>query len=139
MEMYSLTFVSSAVKPFTTAELHELLILCTRNNTRDDITGLMLYKDGSFMQAFEGEQEVVMATYARMHEDRRHDGMITLHQGPQGARQFPGWSMGFKNLDSAGDKPASYSEFLNSPLTAQEFSATPNRAQKLLLSFREQP
>jgi hypothetical protein len=135
--MYSLTFVSSAVKPFSLAELGELLALCTRNNVRDGITGLMLYKDGNFMQSFEGEHAVVMATYARMHADTRHDGMITLLQGHQRARQFPGWSMGFKNLDSAADRPASYSEFLNVPLTGEEFSAVPNRAQKLLMSFKQ--
>jgi hypothetical protein len=137
MDMYSLTFVSSAIKPFDNSELRELLALCTRNNLRDGITGLMLYKDGNFMQAFEGEHEVVMATYARMRDDPRHGGMITLHQGHQAERQFPGWSMGFKNLDSAADMPASYSEFLNVPLTGQEFSGAPNRAQKLLMSFKQ--
>jgi hypothetical protein len=137
MTMYSLTFVSSAVKPFTIEELHELLELCTRNNLRDGITGMMLYKDGNFMQVFEGEQAVVTATYERMVKDTRHSGMITLQEGHLGARQFPGWSMGFKNLNLATERPASYSEFLNAPLTGQEFSGTPSRAQKLLLGFRD--
>jgi hypothetical protein len=135
--MYTLTFVSSAIQPFTVAELHGLLGVCTRNNSRDQITGLLLYKEGNFMQSFEGEQEVLMGTFRRMQQDTRHGGMITLHEGHQRERQFPGWSMGFKNLDLAVDRPASYSQFLDLPLTDHAFSDTPSLAQKLLLSFKD--
>lgn len=60
-----------------------------------------------------------------------------LQQGNSGLRQFPDWTMGFQNLDSpeARSTPG-YSEFLNAPLTGQEFSGSPSRSQKLLLTFK---
>ena len=69
--------------------------------------------------------------------DPRHGGEITLQEGSVEGRQFPDWSMGFRNLDSleARADPA-YSEFLNVPLTGREFSGEPSRAQKLLLTFK---
>jgi len=52
-------------------------------------------------------------------------------------RQFPDWSMGFRDLD-ATDARASpgYSQFLNTPLTDPEFFSDPARCQKLLTTFK---
>lgn len=135
--MYFLTYVSSAVAPFTNDELRNLLVVCERNNRRDQISGMLLYKDGNFMQVLEGAEEVVRKTHTRIASDPRHVGLITLLQGPQKERQFPDWSMGFRDLGTSLPKPSGYSEFLNSPLTGQEFAANPSRAQKLLMTFKK--
>jgi hypothetical protein len=135
--MYFLTYVSAAVAPFTNDQLRDLLGICEKNNRRDGISGMLLYKDGNFMQVLEGTEAVVRQTHARITSDPRHGGLITLLQGPQKERQFPDWSMGFRDLGTGSPKPAGYSEFLNSPLTGQEFAANPNRAQKLLMTFKK--
>ena len=98
---------------------------------------MLLYKDGNFMQVLEGDEEAVRGLYARIAADPRHGGEITLQEGFAEGRQFPDWSMGFRDLDSpeARADPA-YNEFLNAPLTGQEFSGQPSRAQKLLLTFK---
>lgn len=136
--MYSLTYVSSAVSPFTSRELRELLEISNRNNTRQAVTGMLLYKDGNFMQSLEGEEAAVRDTHQRIANDSRHRGLITLVQGPTPGRQFAQWSMGFRDLGADIDNPEGYSEFLNLPLTGQEFSSNPSKAQKLLLMFRAQ-
>jgi hypothetical protein len=48
--MFSLTYVSSAVHPFSPRELRDLLEECNDNNRARGITGLLLCKDGNFMQ-----------------------------------------------------------------------------------------
>jgi hypothetical protein len=46
--------------------------------------------------------------------------------------------MGFRDLQSPEARAIpGYSEFLNTPLTAREFSEDPTRAQKLLLTFKK--
>lgn len=135
--MFSLTYVSSAVRPFTKAELSDLLAVSRRNNAGMGITGMLLYKDGNFMQVLEGEEAAVRALYARITGDPRHGGEIVLHQGYSERRQFPDWSMGFRDLGSPEVRGVpGYSEFLDSPLTGEEFSANPTRAQRLLLTFK---
>ncbi len=134
--MYFLTYVSSAVSDFSGAELRELLATCERNNRRNELTGMLLYKDGNFMQVLEGVEERVLATHARISADTRHDGLITLLQGPLGQREFPQWCMGFADLTRDATTPAGYFEFLDAPLTGAEFSGNPSRAQRLLLAFR---
>lgn len=46
--------------------------------------------------------------------------------------------MGFKDLGAPGvSQPPGYTEFLNTPLTAEEFSSEPTRCQKLLSTFKK--
>jgi hypothetical protein len=135
--MYYLVYVSSAASPFTPAELADLQTRCMARNTMAGITGMLLYKDGNFMQVLEGEEEAVRRVYARIGHDPRHRGLLTLLQGSQDERQFPDWTMGFRDLDSADVRvEPGYSEFLNTPLTGAEFKANPARSQKLLLTFK---
>ena len=135
--LYSLVYVSSATKPFSVDELRTLLERTRANNTRRSVSGMLLYKDGNFMQALEGEEATVKAVYATIAQDPRHTGAIMLLSGPIEARAFAEWSMGFRDLraDTAGVE--GYSAFLNTPLTSAEFLAEPSRAQKLLLMFKQ--
>ena len=135
--MRYLVYVSSAVELFSPEDLLRLLETSRRNNERDDITGMLLYKDGNFMQALEGERHTMEALHARIQRDARHRGLTTLLQGELRARAFPGWSMAFRDLRSPGvSATPGFSEFLNTPLTGEEFAGDPTRAHRLLLSFK---
>ena len=135
--MFFLVYASSAVQPFSGSDLEELLATSRENNAKADITGMLLYKDGNFMQVLEGEEEAVRALYDKIAVDPRHRGEILLQQGFTEERQFPSWSMGFRDLLSPETRSIpGYSEFLNTSLTDQEFFEDPTRAQKLLLVFK---
>ena len=134
--MFSLVDVSSAIRPFSGEDLRALLAQCRKNNAELGITGMLLYKDGNFMQVLEGDEGAVRGLYERIIADPRHRGEITMQQGFVEERQFPDWSMGFRDLDSPEARAdPTYSEFLNAPLTSREFSGEPSLAQKLLLTF----
>ena len=135
--MFFLTYASSATEPFSKEDLALLLAQCRENNSALGITGMLLYKDGNFMQVLEGEESVVRSLYAKIEGDPRHKGTIVFQQGHTQERQFPSWSMGFRALDSLeGRDTPGYNEFLNTPLTGREFSENPTRSQKLLLTFK---
>lgn len=135
--MFFLTYVSTATEDLSKSDLNELLAQCRKNNAELGITGMLLYKEGNFMQVLEGEESTVRSLYTKIARDPRHKGEILLQQGALEERHFPGWSMGYRDLESqeARSNP-DYSDFLNTPLTGQEFSANPSRSQKLLLSFK---
>ena len=136
--MFFLTYVSSAVKPFSQSELLDLLTKSRENNSKLGVTGMLLYKDGNFMQVLEGDENAVRVLITKIASDPRHRGLIILLQGPLEERQFPDWSMGFRDLTSAEVLAIpGYNEFLNTPLTGEEFSADPSRCQKLLLTFKK--
>ena len=136
--MYHLVYVSSAVKPFTEQELIGLLAVSRKNNERDGITGMLLYRDGNFMQHLEGPKENVVSSMRRISLDPRHRGIIALLQGETKERTFSEWAMGFKTLsaETAKEHPG-FSDFLETPLNSEEFQVQPSRSLKLLQTFKE--
>lgn len=136
--MFSLTYVSSAVNPFSKSELRDLLAKSRANNNKLGVTGMLLYKDGAFMQVLEGEEKTVTELAQKIHDDPRHKNMLTLYKGHSPERQFADWSMGFQNLNDPeiAGMPG-YSNFLSVPLTDVSFRDNPGRAMKLLLIFKK--
>ena len=135
--MFQLVYASSAVAPFSREELFALLAQSRANNERAGITGMLLYKDGNFMQALEGEEVDVRATHARIERDRPHRGLLTFLQGPIAERRFPQWSMGLAQVEEAeaGANPG-LNQFLAKPWTGREFAADPSSAERLLMTFK---
>ena len=134
----SFVYISSAVRLLSDSELFELLRQARENNARNEITGMLLYKDGSFMQAFEGEEENAARLHEKILVDTRHRNIITLLKEPLEERRFGGWSMAFQNVDAMSeDESAAFSPFLKQPFDKNFFGDEPNRALKLLLSFKK--
>ncbi len=135
--LFCLVYVSSATEPFSNEDLLALLTTSRRNNVRDGVTGMLLYRQGNFMQVLEGAEEKVRALHQRIQNDPRHRGLITLLQQRTEARQFGGWAMGFRNLsDPTLPETPGYSDFLNQPRRTDRFFGTPSRVQMLLRMFR---
>lgn len=93
--LYHLAYLSSATHLMSEKELKDILETSRVNNKKDNITGLLLYNDGSFFQALEGEKAKVEACYERIRKDRRHDNCITLLDGDLENRTFLSWDMAF--------------------------------------------
>lgn len=105
-DLYYILYVSQAKRPMSEDELSGLLEVSRRNNIRDGITGLLLYKlwrtekRANFLQLLEGPREAVTAAYEKIKKDSRHHTIISLEQGELSERNFTEWAMGFKNLES---------------------------------------
>ncbi|WP_295650491.1 BLUF domain-containing protein [uncultured Mucilaginibacter sp.] len=96
--MEYVVYMSTAVRPFTDEELKGLLMQSQNNNKKNNLTGMLLYCEGSFVQLLEGEKQDLEKTYEKIFEDPRHKGIIEIAQGTIDKRNFPKWSMGFNTL-----------------------------------------
>ncbi len=136
--MINLIYVSSAVKTFNEAELLEILKVSRENNSKQHITGMLLFKDGNFLQVLEGEEAEVMKLYEVICLDPRHRGANIIEKSKIVKRQFGDWSMGFRNLnDDAVKSLPGFSQFMNKSLTLEEFSGGLNSCYELLNLFRD--
>jgi hypothetical protein len=136
--MISLIYVSSATRLFNEEELLNLLQFSRSNNEQIEITGMLLYKGGNFMQVIEGPEEVVTTLYQKILRDPRHAGVMLLSKQPLKERQFPDWSMGFQNLDKLSpEEIPGYSTFLDEDFTSEVYRANPTRAYVVLLNFKK--
>jgi hypothetical protein len=106
--MFYIVYVSESNRPMSEADLADILRVSRQKNTAAGISGMLIYKyslrygNGSFLQLLEGEEAAVRATFARILADKRHHTKIVLEEGEAPDRQFPDWSMGFKNVTPAG-------------------------------------
>ena len=64
-------YVAAARNPFSREELAALLAKSRANNERDGVTGMLLYRDGLFIQALEGPPGAMRALLARIRADSR--------------------------------------------------------------------
>jgi len=134
--MRHLVYVSSATREFSVAELSAMLATFRENNARLGITGMLLYKDGHFMQLLEGEAEPLAELFQHIVRDPRHRGVITLLEEEVAGRSFGEWSMAFPDLGSVEVQALpGYSRFLQTSLRDPAF-LKPSSAMQLLLSFR---
>jgi hypothetical protein len=112
-ELGYLTYLSTAATRFKQSDLKGLLEVSRRGNAAVGVTGLLLYRDGYFLQYLEGPEETVRKTYERIKGDQRHHSARLIGSGRLEGRVFPAWWMGYKNL--AGIRAANtdgYSECL---------------------------
>ncbi len=93
-ELLSIIYVSSAVKPFSDAELESLLVDARAFNKATAITGVLLYADGNFMQCLEGPTDSVLRAYDRILSSSRHKGLIEINHSKIEIRSFASWKMG---------------------------------------------
>ena len=136
--MLSLIYVSSSVREMDAEELLGILKVSRENNVAKDVTGLLLYKGGNFMQALEGPDDVVMALYEKIKKDPRHKDVSIISTEQIQKRQFPAWEMAFTNLDNPEIKnEPGYSQFLHDEFTAEVYRKNPLRAYIMLLTFRD--
>jgi hypothetical protein len=98
--MYHLVYTSVAVAPCSEVDLIQLLEQSRNSNKTTDITGILLYIQGKFIQVLEGEKTAVNKLYTKIVGDVRHKKVTIVIEGDSKERMFKGWSMGFKKLGS---------------------------------------
>jgi hypothetical protein len=136
--MLSLIYVSTSIKLLNDQELVDILKVSRENNESSEVTGLLLYKGGNFMQVLEGDDEVVTALYEKIRTDPRHKDVSVISREQIQARQFSAWEMAFQNLDNPAVKnEPGYSQFLHDEFTADIYRKNPLRAYIMLLTFRD--
>jgi hypothetical protein len=128
--MRSIVFYSTVVEPMSEESLAVLGRECVENDSHVGITGMLLHKNGDFLQVIEGSIPVIRDMYARIVADPRHTNIRKISDRTIAHREFDGPSLGFKNLDALpADTPFSIS------FSYEAFQADPDLALLMLEFF----
>jgi hypothetical protein len=133
--MHHLIYSSSATQPFSDTELQELLTKARLRNAREDVTGLLLYHEGQFMQLLEGEAETIYAIYNAIEQDPRHTSILKLADKPIEARSFPEWAMAFRPVQA---EDFAHMQGFRSPASLDPALQSMSQADALLLNLLRQ-
>jgi len=135
--LYHLGYVSTEALKFSEEALVALLSEARNANADRDVTGLLLYREGSFYQVLEGSESAVMATFHDIEGDPRHKEVRILFHGETDVREFADWKMGFLNLDGVDvDTLSGFSDFMTRDAEPREFLENLSRGKRLALMFR---
>ena len=98
--MKYLVYISTAHRLMSDSELLDILRVSRNNNKQNNLTGMLLYGEGTFIQVLEGNEEALKTTYGLIKADKRHKNVIQVAEGEIDERSFPDWSMGFKSANA---------------------------------------
>lgn len=92
-QLYRLIY-SSSMKAGTTKEAYiDILSKARKNNKRDNISGILAFGDGSFLQILEGNRRTIWNTFSRIMQDPRHREVQLIDFAATSQRMFGTWSM----------------------------------------------
>jgi hypothetical protein len=135
-----LVYVSTASEPMGEEDLAALLEQSRARNERNGITGMLLYKNGRFIQLLEGQEESVLKVFDSIRRDERHHDVELLWLRYALYREFPDWTMGFQNVDELDPETLrGFTPFLDRDIRYENFLENSTDVHAMLLAFRENP
>lgn len=139
--IYSTVYTSAASVPFDADDLTDLLTQSRSANEGVDVTGVLLYRQGRFVQYLEGDEATVRMLVGRIGADPRHSGFRVLVDGEHDSRYFPQWTMGFVSEESEHAlMPIGFRTAFNDIDVLDEDPPAALRAfRQLSLMFRDRP
>ena len=75
--------------------LDDILSRARTRNANDQLSGVLVYADGSFFQLLEGPADALRQAMQRITADRRHKEVRILRHAPTHTRMFPDWPLAF--------------------------------------------
>lgn len=98
-QLYRLMYVSTAADELSYSDLDHILTAARFHNAQVDVTGLLIYRDGFFLQFLEGPFQSVREVLSRVIQDKNHSNLRVLFEGPSDERFFEDWGMAFIDSD----------------------------------------
>jgi hypothetical protein len=134
--MIRLAYISSATQYPSEQDLLNLLTQARGRNLKQNITGMLLYDNATYIQVLEGDAKDVHEIFASIKKDKRNTGVVTLLEETIEQRSFPQWSMGFKTKARFSTTELSgFVDLFNGKLDKTIAIENKSRAVKLLISF----
>ncbi|GGK27313.1 hypothetical protein GCM10007962_21940 [Yeosuana aromativorans] len=96
----TICYISDSNINNSTNELKELLRVAKINNSKNQITGVLIHKSSNFLQVLEGDQKHVDALFRRISLDDRHQNIFKLLETTIDERYFEGYKFGFTVINT---------------------------------------
>lgn len=97
MPLSQLLYVSRASKLFSST-LRDLATRANEANRKRNVTGLLVYSSGNFIQLLEGREAILQLLFEKIRVDPRHEDVQQLYFAPTQERLFTEWNFGLLDL-----------------------------------------
>ena len=136
--LMQLIYASQETRPMSEEDLVRILQGARDKNQQYHVTGMLVYKNGIFLQILEGQDDALETIWEIIQADSRHDNIVEIRNRPIKERDFSDWAMGFTNLSGRDfSSIPGYSHFLDSDFSLENLHTKPGFALDFLLSAKE--
>ncbi len=129
--MYELIYYSIAPQNTNEAIIAQILSESREFNSKNNITGCLLYHNNQFLQVLEGTQDVVKGLYEKIKRDKRHTDVTLMEEGEKEERYFSGWNMAYHQLTATDFNALDRDLFIKNFTQLSDFIQKPSEAVKL--------
>lgn len=132
--LVQLGYMSKSTSLMSDQQLDHLLNKARASNKKNNITGMLLYADGSFLQVIEGNASAIKDVFAIIQKDSKHKDIKVLFEDNIAARHFSEWSMGFRRLSPERDIPRipGMNSYLESAQSLDDYLTSQSQSSTLL-------
>ncbi len=132
--LHSLMYSSIANDGISKANIEAMLLNARHNNEQHNITGLLLYHDGAFLQVLEGDRRTISNLFEKkLMRDSRHKSVTLFHDEKIDHRKFRYWNLAYSDLtESVLGISAPYRELLNQRRSLFELNTNTHKALDLV-------
>ena len=135
-DIFLLVYVSNASRELTSLGVKNIEEVSHVNNTKLEVTGILLFSANRFMQILEGPELGVLRIFLNIRKDSRHHGMDLLRHGAIPKRQFGGWSMRLSAIEDIDEQRGIIHDKLFKGISAKNVLENAQETQSLLLAFK---
>ena len=133
-ELMHLIYASKATIDFSDDDIVDLLTKARKNNQSLNVTGMLLFEKGSFLQVLEGEEETVNKLFTKISRDKRHANIVNIISEAISERYLSDWSMGYVSISrSELEKIEGMNDFFKGGSCLADIDK--GRAKKILNAF----
>ncbi|MBC7525272.1 MAG: BLUF domain-containing protein [Flavobacterium sp.] len=129
---------SIAKHNFNASDIAKILKTARNFNSKNEITGCLLFHNNEFIQIIEGEKVALNELFAKIKKDERHSNVILLAETETKERVFPTWSMAYHELNEHDSINIDKLLFVNNLITLSELIAKPTQATRLFWLMAKQ-
>lgn len=97
--LISVIYASRSTEHFQEHQIPDLLKQARLANAKHELTGMLLYINGNFLQVLEGHPDLVEAVYSVILRDKRHTQTTLIARETIDERAYEGWTLCHKTLD----------------------------------------
>ncbi|MBI9059275.1 MAG: BLUF domain-containing protein [Labilibaculum sp.] len=136
-KLIHIVYLSVSKQELSEKELADFLSVIRAKNKKLQVSGLLLYNEGMFIQVVEGEKKTVQNLFQNVKNDSRHSNIVKLLEEDIAKRSFPDWSMGFKIISNKEtENIPGFSDLLKEEIASEPMPGIAEQVVILLNSFR---
>ena len=98
---HTLCYISSVKSSLSDLDIEHLFRVNKRNNTKLNISGVLVYNYGNFLQILEGDEQKINMLFAKIRQDSRHNNIIKLIDSSIEERIFDDYDSGFVIIENS--------------------------------------